>query len=102
VSTFQALEAQLAGLDSVNGITPVDILLLPEALRPVVRRMLRRAVALPELAAELVLSESEARQVADTLVQKGFLQTQGEEDSEGVVYKVHFSRMHAHNIPPEL
>jgi hypothetical protein len=102
VTTFETLEAELALLDSVNGITPVDILLLPEALRPVMRKMLRRAIALPELAGDLLLAEAEAQQVANTLVQNGFLQAQGEGDRAGVVYKVHFARMHAHDIPPEL
>jgi hypothetical protein len=102
VTTFETLAAGLAGLDSVDGITPVDILLLPKALRPAVRKMLRRAVVLPELAGELLLTEAEARQIADILVQKGFLQTEHGSDPAGVAYKVRFARMHAHNIPPEL
>ena len=102
MTTFETLEAQLAGLDSVKGITPVDILLLPEALRPVMRKMLRRAIKLPELAGDLLLPEAKAQQVADILVQKGFLLAQSEGDRAEVVYKVYFARMRAHDVPSEL
>jgi hypothetical protein len=102
LSTFETLAAELIGLNSVEGITPVDILLLPAALRPAMRKMLRNAITVPELAGELRVTEAEARQIAEILVQKGFLQTQEGEDGAGVAYKVRFARMPAHNIPPEL
>ena len=102
MTTFETLAAQLAGLDSVNGITPVEILLLPEALRPVMRKMLRRAVSLPEFAGDLLLSEAQAQQIAAVLVQKGFLKPQSEGNGPSVAYRVHFARRHAHDIPPEL
>jgi hypothetical protein len=102
VSTFEGLRSELVGLQKVEGITPVDILLLPEAIQRAVRRMLRSALTSQELAEELRLPAGEAQQLADILVDKGFLQVQARADGAGVAYKVYFARMHRHDIPLEL
>jgi hypothetical protein len=99
---FADLERQLAELAPVKGIAPVDILQLPTAITPVVRRMMRHGLTLAELAQELDLSSDEARQVGDLLVDKGFLTSQQQGDSGDTIYRVYFARMRGQNIAVDL
>jgi hypothetical protein len=98
---FADLQRQLAELAPVKGIAPVDILQLPAAVTPAVRRMMRHGLTLAELAQELELSLDEAHQVGDLLVEKGFLTSQ-QGDSGGVTYRVYFARMRGQNITVDL
>jgi len=99
---FADLERQLADLAPVKGIAPVDILQLPAAITPVVRKMMRHGLTLAQLAQELDLSSDEARQVGDMLVDKGFLTSQQQGDSGDTIYKVYFARMRGQNIAVDL
>ncbi len=101
MTTFEALRHQLNGIRQVNGVTPVDILQLPEDLHAVVRKMLKRTMSAEELGAELLLPADQARAIGDLLVDKGFLQTETPVDG-AVRYKILFTRMHTHNIPQDL
>jgi len=99
---FADLERQLAELAPVKGIAPVDILQLPAAITPAVRKMMRHGLTLAELAQELDLSLDQARQVGDLLVDKGFLTSQQQGDSGDTIYKVYFARMRGQNIAVDL
>ena len=99
---FADLERQLAELAPVKGIAPVDILQLPDAVTPAVRKMMRHGLTLAELAQELDLSLDQARQVGDLLVDKGFLTSQQQGDSGDTIYKVYFARMRGQNIAVDL
>ena len=99
---FADLERQLADLAPVKGIAPVDILQLPAAITPAVRKMMRHGMTLAELAQELDLSADQARQVGDMLVEKGFLTSQLQGDSGDTIYKVYFARMRGQNIAVDL
>jgi hypothetical protein len=99
---FTDLQRQLAELAPVKGIAPVDILQLPAAITPAVRKMMRHGLTLAELAQELDLSLDQARQVGDMLVDKGFLTSQQQGDSGDTVYKVYFARMRGQNIAVDL
>jgi hypothetical protein len=46
VATFETLKQRLIELDRVNGITPVEVLELPEGLHVAVRKMLKRPMTL--------------------------------------------------------
>jgi len=99
---FADLQRQLAELAPVKGIAPVDILQLPDAVTPAVRKMMRHGLTLAELAQELDLSLDQARQVGDMLVGKGFLTSQQQEDSGDLIYRVYFARMRGQNIAVDL
>ena len=99
---FADLQRQLAELAPVKGIAPVDILQLPAAITPAVRKMMRHGLTLAELAQELDLSLDRARQVGDLLVDKGFLTSQQQGDSGDTIYKVYFARMRGQNIAIDL
>ena len=101
MTTFADLEQQLAQLQPVKGIAPVDVLSLPDSLAAVVRKMLRGGMTLSALADELGVSLEQARQVGDALVEKGYLTTEGAEN-DGVTYKVYFARMRRQNIAVDL
>ncbi len=102
MTTFVDLQRQLAELAPVKGIAPVDILQLPAAITPAVRKMMRHGLTLAELAQELDLSLDQARQVGDMLVDKGFLSSQQQGDSGDTIYKVYFARMRGQNIAVDL
>ena len=97
MTTFADLQQQLAQLEPVKGIAPVDALSLPDALAAAVRKMMRGGMTLPALADELGLPLDQTRQVGDVLVEKGYLTSEGAE-SDGVTYRVYFARMRGHNI----
>jgi hypothetical protein len=101
MTTFEDLEQQLAHLQSVKGIAPVEVLGLPDALAAVVRKMMRGGMTLSVLAGELGLPLDQARQVGDVMVEKGYLTCEGAE-SEGITYKVYFARMRRQNIAVDL
>ncbi len=102
MATFEGLQAELAGLKKVDGITPVEILVLPQALQGALRKMVKTALTSEELAGELHLTTAESQQLADILVAKGFLRVQPRADGDGVAYKVYFARMPRHDIPVDL
>ncbi len=100
---FARLQQALARLEKVKGVTPVEILELPSPLDEIVREMMRRGrLTLDELAAKLELAPEEARQLAELLIEKGFLQTEERQENGGVLYKVYFARMRGRNIPLDL
>jgi hypothetical protein len=102
MTAFADLQRQLAELAPVKGIAPVDILQLPTAITPAVRKMMRHGLTLAELAQEVDLSLDQARQVGDLLVDKGFLTSQQQGDSGDTIYRVYFARMRGQNIAVDL
>ena len=107
MTTFADLEQQLAQLQAVKGIAPVDVLSLPDLLAAVVRKMIRGGMTLSVLAGELGLPQDQARQVGDVLVEKGYLTTEGAETrdgavGDGVTYRVYFARMRGQTIAVDL
>ena len=101
MTAFADLQQQLAQLQPVKGIAPVDVLSLPGWLAAVVRKMMRGGMPLSALAGELGLPLDQARQVGDVLVEKGYLTSAGAA-SDGVTYRVYFARMRGQNIAGNL
>lgn len=101
MTAFVDLQQQLAELQPVKGIAPVDVLGLPDALAAAIRKMMRGGMALAELADELGLPLDQARQVGDVMVEKGYLTSEGEE-CDGITYRVYFARMRGRKIAVEL
>jgi len=99
---FADLQRQLVELTPVKGVAPVDILELPAAVTPAVRKMMRRGLTLAELASELDLPVEQAREVGEILVAKGFLTSQRDANLGDPVYKVYFTRKRGQNISIDL
>lgn len=100
---FDELMKQLQAVSIFPGITPVDILALPDPVDSAVQKILRRGpMGVAEMAAVLNLPEDEAKQIADILVEKGYLLMEERHNDGSVVYKVYFARMRGRNIPLDL
>lgn len=100
---FELLCQELAKLDKVKGITPVDVLSLPNPLDNVLRKMIRQGpMTLTELADDVGLSPAEAQRLGEILIEKGFLQAEERRQDSDIVYKIYFARMRTHNIPLDL
>ena len=100
---FNELISQLQAVSVFPGITPVDILALPDPVDSAVQKILRRGpMSVNEMASVLDLPEGEAKQIADLLVEKGYLLTEERHSDGSVVYKVYFARMRGRSIPLDL
>jgi hypothetical protein len=87
----QEIEAKLNELDPVRGVTLMNVLELPEPVAKVLREVMRlRSVSLPQFAEALALGEGEASQLADVLVEKGFLRLQQRPSEATPTYRVRF------------
>ena len=101
MASFEALRREIAALDRVGGISPDEVVTLPEDLHAAFRKMLKGAITLDELALELGVAEGEAREIGQLLVEKGFLQKE-DFDPAAIRYRVRFARMRTRNIPLDL
>ncbi len=99
-ATFEPLRQQLTALDRVDGVTPVEILALPEGLQSSFRKLLKGNMTSSELGRELHLSEDHARQLAEMLVDKGFLQSEQGPEGGLPVFSVRFARLRPRRTPP--
>ncbi len=81
-----------------GGITPADLLSLSAPLRQLMRRITREGEITAEAAAqELGESPENARQMLDTLCEKGFLQRQKRD--EGWFYSTNFANKRGRTLP---
>jgi hypothetical protein len=81
----------LENLPPSDGFNPMDTLRMPKAISVIYRLIMRNRGSLPlaDLAAGTGWSETEARQVGDLLVEKGFISS--ETGPQGVVYRIEYS-----------
>lgn len=85
------LQGELDAPDQNNGLSPIDLLDIPEGLAAVVNRVIRsKGMKAEDIAKEIGKSDLEARQLLDDLVEKGYLR-RVELDAE-IWYKVQFGR----------
>ena len=72
---YETLVSELGAVAPIPGLLMTDILDLPDAIRQVVRWILRQKyVSLPELAAYLGIDNDTTLSVIEMLTQKGFLE----------------------------
>lgn len=100
---FDRLQQELKKRSKVEGITPADVMDLPEPLRTVMNKIMRKgSMTLSELAAELKLKTAEAHRLGQILVEKGFLNSTGGKADSEIVYRTHFARKarkRGHGLP---
>lgn len=71
---FNRLQDEIDSQDKPGGLSPVDLLDLPDEVAKIIRTIIRRnGMKLTDVAATLEKSEEETRQTLDELVQKGFV-----------------------------
>ncbi|MBU0496044.1 MAG: hypothetical protein KKA73_05790 [Chloroflexi bacterium] len=98
---FGRLQTELEIRERVEGITPTDLLDLPTDLRRVINIVMRqRQMSLTDIVFELDLRPSEAREVLDLLVDKGYLRV-FEVDGEQQ-YKTFLGRRRARDVPLDI
>jgi hypothetical protein len=99
------LRRELENLSKVEGITPADVMNLPEPLRSGINKIMHEgSVTLSEFAAELKLEIAETRQLGQMLIEKGFLvATEAQADGE-ILYHARFakSRKRVRGLPRDI
>jgi hypothetical protein len=94
---FESLRTKLDDVPKVNGISPMDVLDLPDPLGGIIRRMIReKSMSLPEFAEALDLPSSQAEMIGERMVQKGYFE---KEEHEIVIYKVKYAQKRKRFIP---
>ena len=90
-SLFDRLQDEIDSRESQDGISPADLLDMPEGLAAVVKQIVRRnGMKLSEVAELLDESPEAAQKTLDDLVAKGYVRKM---EVKGVVwYKAHFGR----------
>ncbi|HEX2033620.1 MAG TPA: hypothetical protein VHS99_05510 [Chloroflexota bacterium] len=90
---LERLQTELEHVPGVQGVTPADLLALPEPLPTLLGRALRRgSLHLDELSRQLHLSADEGARLVKLLVEKGFLvAVRGRQGGEGA-YRVRLAQ----------
>jgi DNA-binding MarR family transcriptional regulator len=90
---LERLQRELEHVASVQGVTPADLLALPEPLPTLLSRALRRgSLHLDELSRQLHLSAEDGARLVKLLVEKGFLvAVRGQRDGKGA-YRVRLAQ----------
>jgi len=90
---FDRLQREIEKRSKVEGLTPAEVMDLPEPLRRAMNKMMRRgSMTLSELSADLGLKTAETRRLGQMLVEKGFLSSVEREVDGEIVYQTRFGR----------
>jgi DNA-binding MarR family transcriptional regulator len=100
---FDRLQRELKKRSKVEGITPADVMELPEPLRTAMNKIMRKgSMTLSELAAELKLKTAETRRLGQMLVEKGFLSSIRRKADGEIVYQTRFVRKRGRSVPLDI
>jgi len=95
---FDRLQTEIDKREPAEGLSPADLLMLPDELRRIVQLINRRGGMTTEaLAAELELPAPEVETLAGDLVDKGMLTPARIEDQPG--YKIRFGHRRRREVP---
>lgn len=88
---FDRLQDELDAQDNKKGLSPIDLLDMPEELTEVVNRIIRKnGMKLAEVAQQLNKTEDEAKEALNKLVEKGYVRQI--EVKQEIWYKAQFGR----------
>jgi len=88
---FNRLQDEIDARNSQTGLSPIDLLDMPEALAAVINKIIRRnGMKLEDIAKELNQSAEETKTTLDELVEKGYARRV--EVKEEIWYKAQFGR----------
>ncbi len=101
---FDSLKQDLdQGERKENGVTASDIAALPEPLRAALNKIMRQtSMPLSEFKAEMSLELEPARQLANLLVEKGFLKLAARQPENDMAYEVHLARKRGGTAPLDI
>jgi len=100
---YESLLQDVQGLEEVEGVIPTAMLDLPESITLLLRAMMRQgSMTVDEMATFLELSVSQADDLGEALVAKGYLVSDTANAREGQVYRVFYARVRKRNLPSEL
>ena len=88
---FNRLQDEIEARDSGKGLSPIDLLDMPEATATVINKIIRKnGMRLTDMAAELGQSPEETQNTLDSLVTKGYIRRIAVKNE--VWYKAQFGR----------
>ena len=97
------MQQELNKRSKVEGITPLDVMELPEPLRTAMNKLMRKgSMTVGELAAELNIEMVEARQLGEMLVAQGLLSLVEQKADGEIVYRVRLGRTRGRSVPLDL
>jgi hypothetical protein len=100
---FEHIQQELNKRSKVEGITPLDVMELPEPLRTAMNKLMRKgSMTVGELAAELNIEMVEARQLGEMLVAQGLLSLVEQKADGEIVYRVRLGRTRGRSVPLDL
>jgi hypothetical protein len=100
---FEHIQQELNKRSKVEGITPLDVMELPEPLRTAMNKLMRKgSMTVGELAVELNIEMVEARQLGQMLVEKGLLSLVEQKADGEIVYRVRLGRTRERSVPLDL
>jgi transcription initiation factor IIE alpha subunit len=99
--TFDQLRQALEQCSPVEGLTSLYMVTLPDGVRKLVNKMIRRGAAtVSDLAGEFGLSEAETQQLVSLLEERGFVLSQKREADSAITYRVRLARTREFTPPP--
>lgn len=97
-SIFERLQQEIDAREKQAGLSPADLLALPDALRKLLNQITHRGeISLAEAAAAVGQDEAQTAPMLASLVDKGFLEEKGEGDERR--YSVLFGRRRRRRVP---
>jgi predicted transcriptional regulator len=88
---FNRLQDEISAREKQQGLSPVDLLDMPEPLANIINQIIRNnGMKLEDIAEKLSQSAADTKIMLDELVQKGFIRQV--EVKQELWYKAHFSR----------
>jgi hypothetical protein len=96
---YQRITDALQKIPPVEGITPIDVLSLPDPLGVVIGQLIKRGfMSLPDLTEALKMPSTQARAIGDLLTRKGYL-VKEYRSGKDIIYRAYIARMRKRNIP---
>ncbi len=98
---FNRLQDEINAQEQPGGLSPIDLLDLPDELSQIIRKIIRRnGMKLADVAEALAVSPDEARQTLESLVEKGFVRRV--EVKNDIWYKARFAQKRSRTVSSSL
>ena len=103
---MEQLDRKLLQISNVQGVTHAKVLTLPQPLRRIIHRLMKKGrqgqMSLTELAQGLQTNEDKGQQIADLLIEKGYLYGVEHPETGELVYGVRFGQKRGRDLPLDL
>jgi hypothetical protein len=103
MTLFEDLVLEVSNLTPVHGLSPADFLNMPDIIGHTLGMMIHnRGMSLKDFATEVGVNETEALQLVEILVAKGYLIEEEQQEKSSPFFRVFFARMRTHKLPLDL